>query len=337
MKILKVIGIIILVVIVLIIVVGLIAPKNYSVERTVVINAPKDLVFDHIKYWRNWLAWSPWAERDSAMVVTYEGKDGEPGSVYKWEGNPKITGKGEMSNFSVKESEEVVYHMHFIQPWESQSDGYFRVSDNPEGTKVAWGFYGKNSFPWNIMMLFMSMDKMMGKDFDHGLELLKGICEKEAELIDSYDIQEQNYAGQAFAAIRNVVAFKDIKMFFTQSFTAIMKAMGDKKIGMAGVPSGLYFSWDEQAQTTDMAAAIPVKKNVTAGEIQTITIPAGTAYIVDYYGPYSGSMFAYKAMDYYFKSNQLESRSPIMEEYVTDPSAEPDSTKWLTKIYFFAK
>ena len=38
---------------------------------------------------------------------------------------------------------------------------------------VTWGFTGTNKFPMRIMMLFMSMDKMLGKDFEQGLQNLK--------------------------------------------------------------------------------------------------------------------------------------------------------------------
>ncbi len=337
MKVLKIIGILILILIVLIIIVGLIAPKDYSVERTLVINAPKEIVFDHVKYWRNWQAWSPWVERDSLLQSTVEGKDGELGSKYKWIGNPKITGEGELTNTGVKELEEIAYQMHFIKPWESFSEGYVRIVDENGATKVAWGLYGKNPFPWNVIMLFMSMDKMVGNDFSRGLEMLQNICEQEAETITSYDIQEMDFAGMTFAAIRQTVSFADIKTFYEQSFATIATVLGTKKINIAGAPVGLYFSWDEQAAMTDMAAAFPVKKAVTDGDVQTITIPAGTAYALDYYGPYEESMIAYKALDYYFKNNQLEFGVPIMEEYLTDPATEPDNAKRLTRIYYFVK
>lgn len=187
MKILKIIGIIVLVLIALIIIVGVIAPKKYSVERMTMINAPKELVFNHIKYWRNWQAWSPWAAMDSTMTYTVEGTDGEAGAIYKWIGDPNSTGKGEMTNTGVKDLEEIAYHLHFIEPWESEADGYIRIATENGMTKVLWGFYGKTPFPWNVFMLFMSMDKMLGSDFERGLELLKNICEEEAASILSYE------------------------------------------------------------------------------------------------------------------------------------------------------
>lgn len=41
-----------------------------------------------------------------------------------------------------------------------------------------WGFYGVSKFLMNIMMLFMNMDKVVGKDFEEGLVKLKIILEK---------------------------------------------------------------------------------------------------------------------------------------------------------------
>ncbi len=43
------------------------------------------------------------------------------------------------------------------------------------------------------------------------------------------------------------------------------------------------------------------------------------------------------AMDEYIQANKLEQLTPVIEEYITDPGAEPDSTKWLTKIVYFVK
>jgi hypothetical protein len=96
-----------------------------------------------------------------------------------------------MISSSVKENEEIAYHLHFIKPWESESDGYIRLADAAGNTEATWAFYGKNSFPWNIMSLFISMDKIVGKDFERGLHLLKIICDKEAAAMESEPVTEE--------------------------------------------------------------------------------------------------------------------------------------------------
>ncbi len=337
MKVLKIIGIIILVLVILIILLGLIAPKKYQAERSVLINAPKEIVFRHVVKFKNWNAWSPWAEKDSVMTVTVEGKDGEKGAVYKWIGDPKITGEGEITNTGVIENEELTYHLHFIKPWESFSDGYTRVAEVEGATKTSWGISGKERFPWNIMLLFMSMDKMIGPDFERGLALLKEISEKEAEIIFNYEVTEVNFVEKKYAVVQKVVSFNEIAGFFENSYPVISQAMGKAGARLLGAPVGLYFSWDENLETTDLAVGMPTSKVVNTDVVKTIEVPAGKAYSVDYYGPYEGVEPAHWAIDLFFKKNNLQYKAPVIEEYITDPSTEPDSSRWLTRIYYFVK
>lgn len=338
MKIMKIIGLIILVLLIIIAFLGLVSPGEYEVERSITIHSPRELVFDHVKYWRNWQDWSPWAKLDSAMQVTIEGIDGQEGSLYKWSGEK--TGKGEMINTGIKENAEIDYHLHFLEPMDSESEGYVRLVDKDGGssaTKVAWGMYGKESFPWNVFMLVMNMDKMVGKDFERGLELLKELSDKEAADVNKYQVKSLDYGTKNYAVIREVVPFTQIADFFTRSFPKIGKVLKENKVKMNGAPLGLYFSYDEQKQITDMAAAVQVSKKVESGEIKMFSMPAGKSYVIDYYGPYAQSAAAYKALDLYFHENNLKRKAPVIEEYITDPLMEPDSSKWLTKIYYFTQ
>ncbi len=337
MKVLKVIGIIVIVILLIIVIVGIIAPKMYSVERSITIDSPKELVFNHIKYWRNWRNWSPWTANDPKMQVTIEGKDGEEGSIYKWIGDPKITGKGEMTNTGVKDYEELSYHLHFMEPWESESDGYVRVADADGGTKVSWGFYGETPIPWNIVMLFVSMDKMVGKDFEQGLVLMKELCEKEAKAVLSYEVKRIKFKAKKYATIQKEVAMSEIKSFFTESFGTIDQARRKKGARIVGATAGLYYSWDKQNQIKDMAAAVPVSRLVNVGEVKSITLPAAEAYSIEYYGPYSEMAPVYNALDLYLLKNGLKRKPPFIEEYITDQETEPDSSKWLTKVYYFVE
>ncbi len=87
-----------------------------------------------------------------------------------------------MTNISssklVVNNEIIESELRFMKPFKSTSDAYIKVSDADGGTKVIWGFTGKNKFPISIMMLFMNMDKTVGKDFEEGLAKLKTILEK---------------------------------------------------------------------------------------------------------------------------------------------------------------
>jgi effector-binding domain-containing protein len=129
----------------------------------------------------------------------------------------------------------------------------------------------------------------------------------------------------------------EMEAFYSKNLGAIMGVSGAKKLEMDGYPSGIYYDWNEETGTTDMAAAIPFK-NAGAGaggNIKLIEVPAGKALLIDYYGGYYGLGQAHYAMDDYMKRNNLTQKAPVIEEYITDPGTEPDSSKWLTKIYYF--
>lgn len=169
---------ILLALILLIVVLMLIAPKKYEVSRSIVVNKPLAEVYNYLKYIKNQDSWSPWHERDPNMKKEYTGTDGEIGFVSAWDSDHKHVGAGEQEITGLKENEEIASQLRFLKPFKSVSDAYLRVSEENDGTKVTWGFYGDHKMPMNIMMLFMNMDKAVGKDFEQGLDKLKRVLEK---------------------------------------------------------------------------------------------------------------------------------------------------------------
>jgi hypothetical protein len=165
-------------IIILVIILGMIAPKSYNVSRSIEVSQPVSVVFEYLKYLKNQDNWSPWGKRDPDMKKEFVGTDGEIGAISKWEGN-KDVGSGEQEITRIVENEVIESQLRFLKPWKSQSDAYLKVKEAGTGeTEVTWGFSGNNKFPVSIMMLFMNMDKAVGKDFEEGLSRLKDILEK---------------------------------------------------------------------------------------------------------------------------------------------------------------
>jgi len=163
---------IVIAIVVLIAILGIIAPSSFDISRSIVIQKPLPEVFQYLKLIKNQDNWSPWNEKDPNMKKTFTGTDGEIGFISAWVGN-KDVGEGEQEISRIVENEVVESKLRFFKPWKSESDAYLKVEEANEGTKVTWGFLGKNKFPFSIMMLFMNMDKALGKDFEFGLKKLK--------------------------------------------------------------------------------------------------------------------------------------------------------------------
>ncbi|GLB53752.1 potassium-transporting ATPase subunit F [Neptunitalea chrysea] len=168
---------ILLILVTLVLFLAFVAPKTYNVSRSVIVERPAAEVYNFLKYLKNQDSWSPWNKKDPNMKKTFTGTDGEIGFISAWEGNKDVgAGEQELTNFV--EGSFVQSKLRFFKPWKSESDAYLRVEEVAIGAKVTWGFAGKNPFPFSIFMLFMNMDKAVGKDFEEGLQNLKDILEK---------------------------------------------------------------------------------------------------------------------------------------------------------------
>ncbi|TRZ43804.1 polyketide cyclase [Robertkochia solimangrovi] len=154
-----------------------IAPKNYHVSRNIQIKRPLPEVFNYLKYLRNQSEWSPWEQRDPEMFKEIRGTDGTVGAISYWKGNKEV-GEGEQEITRIVENDIIESQLRFLRPFASISESYLKVvSVTPENTRVSWGFSGNHKLPMRIMMFFMSMDKMVGKDFEQGLAKLKKVLE----------------------------------------------------------------------------------------------------------------------------------------------------------------
>ena len=180
MKILKRILIVLAIIIAIPLVVALFVKKQYAVEREIEINKPVQQVFDYVKYLKNQDNYSVWASMDPNMEKSYQGTDGTVGFVSAWVSKEKNVGAGEQEIKNIVPGERIDYELRFKEPFESTENAYMStesVSDSV--TKVVWGFDGKMAYPMNLMLLFQSMDEMVGNDFATGLSNLKGILEGE--------------------------------------------------------------------------------------------------------------------------------------------------------------
>jgi len=164
-------------IILLIAILHLIAPKTYQVERKIVVSENIDTVFKSLCSLKEQQIWSPWAVRDPQMKVEYKGIDGEVGSMTHWVGNKEV-GEGEQEITKIVANDYIETELRFLKPFKSTSVGFFKIKEMGEDTEVTWGFKGENKFPMTIMMLFMDMDKAIGKDFGEGMSNFKNYIEK---------------------------------------------------------------------------------------------------------------------------------------------------------------
>ena len=151
-------------------------PNSFSVERRIVIQAPAEKIHPLIADFHRWADWSPWEGLDPAMKRTFGGPPAGVGATYGWQGN-KDVGSGRME-VKAAAPDKVSIQLDFIEPIEGHNKTDFMLTPTGSGTEVRWVMFGPATFLTKLMGVFVSMDSMIGKDFEKGLTQLKAAAEK---------------------------------------------------------------------------------------------------------------------------------------------------------------
>ena len=152
-------------------------PDTFRIERTATIAAPPERVFLHVNDFHRWTAWSPWEKKDPAMQRTHSGAPAGQGAVYAWDGNQKV-GQGRMEITESTQPSRVRIQLDFLKPFEARNTAEFTFAPAGDGTQVTWAMYGPTPYLSKVMQVFMSMDRMVGPDFEAGLANLKQVVEQ---------------------------------------------------------------------------------------------------------------------------------------------------------------
>jgi len=152
-------------------------PDNFRVQRATTIKAPPEKIFPLIADLHSWGSWSPWEKMDPAMKRTYSGPASGKGAAYAWEGNSKV-GEGRMEITEASPPSKVSIKLDFLKPLEGHNTAEFTLEPKGESTNVTWAMYGPSAYIAKVMGVFVSMDSMIGKDFEAGLANLKAAAEK---------------------------------------------------------------------------------------------------------------------------------------------------------------
>jgi hypothetical protein len=157
-------------------IIALFMKKEHFVKRDIVINAPRQKVFEYVKLLKNQDEFNKHAMAGPDRKKEFKGTDGTVGYIYSWSGNKKA-GEGEKEIINIEEGKRVETEIRFIKPMRATSRIIMEtesLSDNE--TKLSWSNAGRLNYPVNIMIPMM--EKMLPKDMDESLATLKIILEK---------------------------------------------------------------------------------------------------------------------------------------------------------------
>lgn len=154
-------------------------PDTFRVERSIAIQADPARVYPLLNDFHHFPKWSPWQNLDPGMQTTHSGAPSGQGAVYAWTGNDAV-GAGRMEILQAVPNTSVTVKLDFLKPFEANNTTQYTLASQSGMTTVTWAMYGPSPFISKVMGVFVSMDSMIGKDFERGLANLKAVAEKPA-------------------------------------------------------------------------------------------------------------------------------------------------------------
>lgn len=297
---------------------------NATVQRSIEIERPLNQVFMKVANVSEWAKWDPWCTSDSTISNTF------PGAIYGLNAQRTWTseesGIGSMTITAIELNKKIEFDLQFSAPFESEAKVIFTFEQIQGKTKVTWAMTQEFSFFFRVFGLLV--DKMIGPDFERGLQNLKSITETSRE---AFHILMFDKAEFYVYSKKENCATAEIGTTLEAAYGYLIDKMAEDEISIFGKPICIYHSYTDTE--VELEAAIPVHQ-ITKPSEYTKTIPAATVLKATYVGAYDKTQAAYDALDTFAAKNELSISDGHYQIFITDPGTVTDPNKWVTEIYY---
>ncbi len=160
---------IMLAIVITIIIVGFFLPSQITVQRSLVIRQPPEVIFTVLNDMRHFNQWSPWYARDPDAGYRLEGPAEGPGATLVWS-DEKGSGAGRLQIVASRPFSAINLVMEL---GETEADSFYRLQPGSEGTTVSWGMRVEfGTFDLTGRYIGLLLPGLLGKDYREGLERL---------------------------------------------------------------------------------------------------------------------------------------------------------------------
>jgi hypothetical protein len=177
MRIMKIIGCLVLVIAALFIFGGWLIPDEWSVSRSITIQAAPEQIFPYVNDFQEWHKWSPWNEsKDPSLKYTYSGPAAGQTTKQSWTSDKM--GQGWMQMTTSGQQMGVAYDLFIdMEGKQSNLSGNLLFKKMANGTEVTWRDHGNSGKSWMNRWMSLIIQSMLGDELETGLASLKTLME----------------------------------------------------------------------------------------------------------------------------------------------------------------
>ncbi len=157
-------------------------------------------------------------------------------------------------------------------------------------------------------------------------------------------IQETTFGPKTYLALKKSISTDQIsdKQMYDEAGIKLGAYIEAKDLKIVGPWTVLYFTWDQENKTTDIAIAFPVAEigEVNDIELSIVEVPELKAAKETLSGSYEGLPAVHESLMAYSNEhghNEKVENSPVIaaEEYVVNAMQDPNPENWKTEVYYF--
>ena len=309
-------------------------PNSYDLSRTRTISAPVSVIYNTVEDFRQWEPWSPWKEKEPTLYLKYPEKTAGVGGSYSWTGKD---GKGTMKTLVAVPNDSLLQELKFEQFPASQVYWNFEYK-SPNSTEVTWGMKS-DDVPFVLKFFALisgGMDKMIGPDYEKGLENLDTHLQKQMAVYSIEDHGVIDYGGGFYLYVTSSTTPENISMTMEKNYAALYNYMSVNNIESNGHPMSLYQFRNPEDGSMIMSCAIPVRQNYRIKDASGILcgyMPRTKTLKTTLKGNYKNLEEAW-AIGYQnmTKMNLRPSKLKPFEIYLTNPQEKPNPANWVTEL-----
>jgi effector-binding domain-containing protein len=329
MRVLKFLGITLLVLIVFLLFIGIFLPDTRQINQSIVMKAKPEVVFRQVNSLKNWKNWGPFELSDPSMKSVYSGPETGAGAKHTWTSANK--GQGSML---ILQSEPYKFIQSQLEMGSSgKAFDEWTFTQKGDSVEVNWTVKVHSlSYPFG-KYFGAFLGSIMQPMQDKGLKKLKEVVESSPIPVPMDIVQLEE---QPSIIVYDSTLYKNMSEFMQKCMTELMVFMKESKIQASGPAFTMYENWDTTTYIK-MRIGFPVPDEVKErGVVSYYLRPGGPALKAVLIGPYEQLNRAHEEIALYFSEFKLPYSSlPVWEEYVTDPSKEPDQSKIQTNIFYY--
>lgn len=314
-------------------------PNSFEVIRTRTINAPASVIYNNVIDFKNWEAWSSWAESEPDLKISFADISKGVDAAYFWEDKD---GVGTMTTHTANPYERIQQTMQ--APDFPISEVRWDFSSNEDNsTQATWRITG-NDLPFSFklrLVLMGNIEEKIGPHYERSLEKLDSMVVADMK---KYSIEVNGFtehSGGYYIYKTTSCKINNLKNNINELLHDVTRYATENNLNISGFPFVYYHKYDLENNAVMFSCCLPTTSKIitTENDILTGQLTSFKTLKTTLTGDYIHLQEAWDMSMKYITNSGYEIREdgPMLETYITDAKKVPNPAEWKTSIYIALK